>query len=95
VCLPNVDHYMLTGRGRVFALGNGDARAPVDRAGSRSDQAFPSRRGDRLFYPDGRITDLNGNCTTAPEVPRASLPDCLDAEHRMRRIRDARYSVAR
>ena len=94
VCAPSVDPFMLTGRGRVFALGNGDARPPVDRAGSRGDQAHPSRRGDRLFFPDGRITDLNGNCVTAPEVPRASLPDCLDAENRIRRVREARYSPA-
>lgn len=31
------------------------------RAGSTDFMQYPSRRGDRLYYRDGRITDLDGN----------------------------------
>jgi len=92
VCAPGIDPYALTGCGRVFAMGNGDLRSPVDRLGSTQADTFPSRRGNRLFYPDGRITDLNGNSVFAPEVMRSSLPDCVGAPERIRRVMELRYS---
>ena len=33
---------------------------------------FPSRRGDRLYYPCGRVTDLNGDPVPAHE--NAAMP---------------------
>lgn len=35
------------------------ATAPL-RAGADAHRQHPSRMGDRLIYPDGRVTDLNG-----------------------------------
>jgi hypothetical protein len=86
VLATKADPAALTGRGRIFAAGSGDLRRPVDRAGSRQDAALPSRRGDRLFYADGRVTDLDGQQVVDAGVPRASLPDSVDAQSRIRRI---------
>lgn len=84
---------LLYGRGRVHTMGTGDLRAPLDRPGSSTCSAFPSRRGNLLYYPDGRVTDLNGNPATAAEVPRCSLPDSVDQLERIRRIADARAGM--
>lgn len=91
--LDLADLHKLCGRGHVLTMGTGDLRTPVDRPGAGQAAAFPSRRGDRLLYADGRVTDLNGNCITAPEVPRCSLPDSVHQTERIRRIVDARLGL--
>lgn len=95
VCAPGTDVHALTGRGRLHALGNGDQRSPVDRPGSATAAAFPSRRGSRLYFADGRVTALDGTPIDAPDVPRSSLPDSVGEHERIRRIVDARYGATR
>ena len=57
----HVDHlHRLTGAGHRPTLGTGDARPVVLRPGSTDHQQFPSRRHNRLVWPDGRITALDG-----------------------------------
>lgn len=61
---PDLDpqfYPLLTGCGRYALAGTGDLRPPVPRAGSLQVRQHPSRRGNRLYYPDGRVTDLAGN----------------------------------
>ena len=50
---------LTVGRPRA-ALGSGDARPVVPRAGSEVFRQLPSRMGNTLRWPDGRITDLSG-----------------------------------
>lgn len=73
-CLPGVDVSLLTGCGRRTSLGSGDARPPVQRHGAAQAQQHPSRRGDRLYYADGRVTDLQGHPLPTQGPGRASLP---------------------
>lgn len=54
----NID-LLVTGR-RQAGLGTGDMRKPIDRAGSELAGRFPSRLGNRLYWPDGRVTDVHG-----------------------------------
>lgn len=62
----------LTGSTHQRGLGNADHRPPVPRAGSTDAQQWPSRRGDRLYYTDGRVTLLDGT----PVVPTETAPRC-------------------
>lgn len=53
-----------------LAIGTGDMRPAPYREGSLEARRHPSRRGDRLYWPDGRVTDLSGTvehvrCVTA------------------------------
>lgn len=73
-CLPGVDVSLLTGCGRRTSLGSGDKRPPVQRPGAAQADQYPSRRGDRLYYADGRVTDLQGRPLQAQGPGRASLP---------------------
>ena len=62
--LPVIDVRLLTvGRPRA-GLGSGDARPALHRPGSDVCHQLPSRVGNQLRWPDGRITDLNGNRIT-------------------------------
>jgi hypothetical protein len=45
---------------RRMTMGTGDMRPPVMRPGCMSSMQHPSRRGERLYYPDGRVTLLDG-----------------------------------
>lgn len=65
--------HQLTGCTRVAITTTADASPPPDRAGSGHAAQFPSRRGERLYWPDGRITDLQGNAIEQSQVHRASL----------------------
>ena len=84
VAEPGVDIRLMTGCGRRVALGSGDARPPVERPGAAQAQQHPSRRGDRLYYADGRVTDLHGTPIATASIVRTSLPrsiaqrDCWD-----------------
>lgn len=51
---------LLTTSRRQACMGSGDQRKPVDRAGSEQPGQYPSRAGRRLYWPDGRVTDLQG-----------------------------------
>lgn len=42
------------------ALSHADAHPCTARAGSEQALAYPSRRGNRLYWRDGRVTDLQG-----------------------------------
>lgn len=42
------------------ALSHADAHPCTTRAGSEQALAYPSRRGNRLYWRDGRVTDLHG-----------------------------------
>lgn len=57
---PGVDHHMLTSS-PVRSMTEADKRpVPVRRDGMEF-AAYPSRRGNRLYYRDGRVTDIAGN----------------------------------
>lgn len=57
---PGTAVQLLTvGRPRA-ALGSGDARPVLPRAGSEVFRQLPSRTGNTLRWPDGRVTDLSG-----------------------------------
>lgn len=58
--LPGVDfHLLLSSPAR--SMSDADKRpTPVRRDGMDFAQ-WPSRRGDRLYYRDGRVTDMDGN----------------------------------
>jgi len=55
--------------GRVHLAGSGDLRPPVPRPGSLDAAALPSRMGQRLRWPDGRITEIDH----APQRPAPRL----------------------
>lgn len=74
VAEPGVDTRLMTGCGRRVTLGTGDARPPVDRHGAAQAQQHPSRRGDRLYYADGRVTTIAGDPVAEAAPGRASLP---------------------
>lgn len=42
--------------GRCTLMGSGDRRPPVLRAGSMAHASLPSRMGNTLRWPDGRVT---------------------------------------
>lgn len=58
---PGFSVHLLTQSARRPSLGTGDMRAPIDRPGSDRALTFPSRVGERLYWPDGRVTHLNGD----------------------------------
>ena len=62
---------------RRMTMGTGDMRPPVMRPGCMSSMQHPSRRGERLYYPDGRVTLIDGTpLQPAPEVERmAAAPN--------------------
>lgn len=88
VAEPGIDTSLMTGCGRSVALGSGDARAPVDRPGAAEAQQHPSRRGDRLYYPDGRVTDLSGTPIVGASTHRTSLPQSIAQRDRWDRLSD-------
>lgn len=59
---------------RRMALGTGDMRPPVMRPGSMSSTQHPSRRGERLYYPDGRVTLLDGTPLQMPPGAECAAP---------------------
>lgn len=59
---------------RRMALGTGDMRPPVARPGSMSSTQHPSRRGNRLYYPDGRVTLLDGTPLQMPPGAECAAP---------------------
>lgn len=58
---PGFDVQLLTTSARRTGLGTGDMRKPIDRPGSDRAFTFPSRVGERLYWPDGSVTNLNGD----------------------------------
>lgn len=46
--------------GRHLSMGSGDAKPPRLRPGSDVASRLPSRVGDTLRWPDGRVTGLRG-----------------------------------
>ena len=71
--LPGTAVQLLTvGRPRA-ALGSGDARPVLPRAGSEVFRQLPSRMGNTLRWPDGRVTDLSG--TPRPITVNIADPD--------------------
>jgi hypothetical protein len=42
------------------AMSDADAHPCTSRAGSEQALGHPSRRGNRLYWRDGRVTDLQG-----------------------------------
>ena len=50
---------LTAGRQRAW-LGSGERRALVLRPGATDCSALPSRMGNTLRWPDGRVTDLSG-----------------------------------
>lgn len=52
------EHLLYTGQHRPCS--HTDQMPPVPRPGSQDADRFPSRRGGRLYYADGRVTDLLG-----------------------------------
>ena len=50
-------------------LGTGDARPAPIRPDGLIARQFPSRIGDRLTWPDGRITTLDGGVLASIELP--------------------------
>jgi hypothetical protein len=53
---------LTTGRGGLH-LGSGDVRPPVMRPGADTLAKRPSRMGDTLRWPDGRITHISEDTT--------------------------------
>lgn len=72
--VPGTDVSMMTGCGRRTAMGSGDQRPPRDREGAAEAVQHPSRRGDRLYYADGRVTTLDGTLIERTIHCRSSLP---------------------
>lgn len=66
--LQPADYARMTGAGRVHTLGSGDVRPLVPRAGSMQAAQYPSRQGDRLHWPDGRVTTLSGTVLPIVEL---------------------------
>lgn len=54
---------MTSSRPRLH-LGSGDMRTPVPRPGSLDLAALPSRMGNTLRWPDGRVTLINTSTTS-------------------------------
>lgn len=50
-------HIQSMTKSRGSNAGTADRLPPVYRAGSMAEQKLPSRRGNRLFYIDGRVAD--------------------------------------
>lgn len=50
--------------GRRQYLGIGDMRPPALRPGSEDAARLPSRMGDRLHWPDGRVSDLTAGAAS-------------------------------
>lgn len=42
---------------RSARMGSGDKRPPIKRPGSERAAQLPSRVGNRLYWPDGRVED--------------------------------------
>lgn len=59
---PGIERWMLTSsQGRARSMTEADkAPAPV-RSDGMEFTRHPSRRGNRLYYRDGRVTDMDGN----------------------------------
>lgn len=52
------EHLLFAGQRRPCS--HTDLMPPTPRPGSQDAERFPSRRGARLYYADGRVTDLLG-----------------------------------
>lgn len=59
---------MTSSRPRLH-LGSGDSRPPVPRPGSLDLAALPSRMGNTLRWPDGRVTLINTPNTSEGPTP--------------------------
>lgn len=66
--------HLLTSSASRRGAGTGDLRSPAMRPGATEATQYPSRTGDRLRWPDGRVTTLDGevvipvNVEPAPET---------------------------
>ena len=58
-----IRHELLTTSRRGLYLGSGDMRPPVMRPGADTLAQRPSRMGNTLRWPDGRITHISEDTT--------------------------------
>lgn len=59
---PGIERWMLTSSpGRARSMTEADKLPPPIRRDGMVHLQYPSRRGNRLYYRDGRVTDMAGN----------------------------------
>lgn len=61
---PHVGRLRPTQAGR-HSISGAESKTPPPREGATYAFTLPSRIGDRLHYPGGRVTDMDGNAVTA------------------------------